>query len=166
MLSCIAIFPVEKGLFYHEWKSSARQSVGTFLLAYTVQEAAASIVASLVSLFLYCLLRILHWLWWIAQLFSLVMVFGIGLQHTGRIFVEFWFTIFCLLSTGESVGVSTGEVIVSSKYLFFRLQVIFSTFSNNGGLTVSLVSAGITLLSQLNGIISVTLPTWLSVIGW
>jgi hypothetical protein len=31
---------------------------------------------------------------------------------------------------------------------------------------VSLVSAGITVLSQLNGIISVTLPFWLEVVGW
>ena len=49
MLACIAIFPTEKALFFHEWKSSGRQSVLTFLSAYTVQETSVSIVASLVS---------------------------------------------------------------------------------------------------------------------
>lgn len=124
MLACIAIFPVEKGLFYHEWKSSARQSVGTFLLAYTVQEAAASVVASLVSPF-HHFFRARDTNIGIIQLFSLVMVFGIGLQHTARIFLEFWFTIFCLLSTGESVGVRTSISIMSSPctdYFLSRLS--------------------------------------------
>lgn len=38
-------------------------------------------------------------------LFSLVMVYGIGLQSSPVIFVEFWFTSFALLSAGESIGV-------------------------------------------------------------
>lgn len=128
MLACIAIFPTEKALFLHEWKSSARQSVPTFLLAYTVQEISMSVIASL--------------------LFTIIFTFGIGLRHDGAKFVEFWFTIFALLSTGESIG------------------IIFNSFFDNGGLAVSLVSAGLTILSQLNGIISTTLPYWLKVIGW
>ncbi|KAL8287492.1 hypothetical protein RQP46_003350 [Phenoliferia psychrophenolica] len=79
---------------------------------------------------------------------SVVMVFGMNLQHTARIFVEFWFSAYALISVGESIG------------------ILFSTFFDNGGLAVSLVSAVITLFSQLNGIISVTLPEWLKVIGW
>lgn len=77
MLANVAIFPVEKRLFYYEYKSSARYSVGTFLLAYSVQEVFVSIVGSL--------------------LFSIIMVYGIGLQSTSRIFVEFWMSTFCLL---------------------------------------------------------------------
>ncbi|KII94351.1 hypothetical protein PLICRDRAFT_132994 [Plicaturopsis crispa FD-325 SS-3] len=133
MLACIAIFPTERNLFFHEWKSSGRQSVSTFVLAYTVQEALVSIVASL--------------------LFSIVFVYGVGLRHSPRIFTEFWFTIFALISTGESIG------------------IMFCSFFNNGGIAVSLVSAALTILSQasahlINGIISVTLPKWLEVIGW
>lgn len=48
MLSCLAIFPYERALYYHEYKSSARHSVTTFLAAYTVQETLTSLVASLV----------------------------------------------------------------------------------------------------------------------
>jgi len=43
---------------------------------------------------------------------------------------------------------------------------MFCAFCENGGLAVSLVSAGITLLAQLNGVISATLMYWLKVIGW
>lgn len=74
MLSCIAIFPFERDLYFHgesfstrrlsccdagltlklllitaEHKSSARHSVLTFLLAYTVQETIVSIISSFVS---------------------------------------------------------------------------------------------------------------------
>lgn len=49
MLSCLAIFPGEKALFLHEWKTSGRQSVTAFLLSYTVQETVSSVSAALVS---------------------------------------------------------------------------------------------------------------------
>lgn len=50
MLACIAIFPAERSLYFHEYKSSARQSVTTFILAYTVQETLTSLFSSLVRL--------------------------------------------------------------------------------------------------------------------
>lgn len=55
MLSCIAIFPFERDLYFHEHKSSARHSVLTFLLAYTVQETIVSIISSFVSIAFSCL---------------------------------------------------------------------------------------------------------------
>ncbi|GAA5959155.1 hypothetical protein JCM21900_001409 [Sporobolomyces salmonicolor] len=128
MLSCIAIFPFERELYFHEYKSSGRHSVTTFLLAYTVQETAVSIFSSL--------------------LFSIIFQYGMNMQTSARIFVEFWFSSYALISTGESIG------------------IIFSAFCNNGGLAVSLVSAGLTLLAQLNGIISATLDEYLKIIGW
>lgn len=42
-------------------------------------------------------------------------------------------------------------------------QIIFCSWFSTGGIAVFLTSAGITLLSQLNGIISVTLPFFLEV---
>ncbi|SGY73967.1 BQ5605_C005g03332 [Microbotryum silenes-dioicae] len=128
MLACLSIFPTERGLFFHEWRSSGRHGVAAFLVAYSLQETAVSIVSSL--------------------LWSVVFVFGIKLQQTPRIFIEFWLTSYALISTGESIG------------------IIFSSFFENGGLAVSLVSASITMSAQLNGIISVTVPKWLQIIGW
>ncbi|GAA5989967.1 hypothetical protein JCM5350_002350, partial [Sporobolomyces pararoseus] len=127
MLSCIAIFPFERDLYFHEHKSSARHSVLTFLLAYTVQETVVSIISSF--------------------LFSVIFIWGMNMQSSGRIFVEFWFSSYALISFGESIG------------------IMFCAYFN-GGLAVSLVSAGITLLAQLNGVISASLMEWLKVIGW
>lgn len=127
MLSCVAIFPFERDLYFHEHKSSARHSVLTFLLAYTVQETIVSIISSF--------------------LFSVIFIWGMNMQSSGRIFVEFWFSSYALISFGESIG------------------VMFCAYFN-GGLAVSLVSAGITLLAQLNGVISASLMEWLKVIGW
>ncbi|GAA5883094.1 hypothetical protein JCM16303_006086 [Sporobolomyces ruberrimus] len=128
MLSCIAIFPFERDLYFHEYKSSARHSVLTFLLAYTVQETIVSIISSF--------------------LFSVIFIWGMNMQSSGRIFIEFWFSSYALISFGESIG------------------IMFCAFCENGGLAVSLVSAGITLLAQLNGVISASLMEWLKVIGW
>lgn len=71
-----------------------------------------------------------------------------NMQSSGRIFVEFWFSSYALISFGESIG------------------IMFCAYFSNGGLAVSLVSAGITLLAQLNGVISASLMEWLRVIGW
>ncbi|GAA6063063.1 hypothetical protein JCM10212_003008 [Sporobolomyces blumeae] len=128
MLSCIAIFPFERDLYFHEYKSSARHSVVAFVLAYTVQETVVSVVSSF--------------------LFSVIFVFGMNMQYSARIFIEFWFSSYALIAFGESIG------------------IMFCAFCENGGLAVSLVSAGITLLAQLNGVISATLMEWLKVIGW
>ncbi|GJN93059.1 hypothetical protein Rhopal_006104-T1 [Rhodotorula paludigena] len=128
MLSCIAIFPFEKALFVHEYKTSARHSVLTFLTAYTVSETCTSLLSSL------------PW--------AIIFIYGMNLQQSGRIFVEFWISSFALISVGESIGIA------------------FSSWTNNGGLAVSLVSAGLTLLGQVNGIISATVPYWLEVIAW
>ncbi|BGP27054.1 ATP-binding cassette transporter snq2 [Rhodotorula toruloides] len=129
MLACIAIFPSEMNLYHHEFMSSARYGVTTFLSVYTIQETITSAISSF--------------------LFSVIFTFGMNLQYSpARKFFEFWFSSWALISTGESVG------------------IIFSAYTSNGGLATSLVSAALTLLAQLNGIISVTMPYFLVVIGW
>ncbi|GAA5832082.1 hypothetical protein JCM11251_002811 [Rhodosporidiobolus azoricus] len=128
MLSCIASFPFEKNLFIHEWRTSARHSAATFVLAYTVQETVTSLLSSLI--------------------WAIIFVYGMNLQQGAVKFICFWISSWALISAGESIG------------------IMFSAWTNNGGLAVSLVSCGLTLLAQLNGIISVTLDGYLKVIGW
>jgi hypothetical protein len=166
MLACIAIFPGEKSLFFHEWKSSGRQSVLTFIMAYTVQEAAVSIVASLVrpSFPASSLILILTpdiaavlphhrlWYWPSAYAEDLRRV----LDHRVLPLIH-W-----RICWGESLASRPSNLRTDLRVR----QIIFCTFFDNGGLAVSLVSAGITILAQLNGIISVTLPYWLEVVGW
>ncbi|GAA6030923.1 hypothetical protein JCM8097_008938 [Rhodosporidiobolus ruineniae] len=129
MLASLSIFPSERNLFFHEWKTSARHNATAFLVSYTLQET----VVSLLSAFLW----------------SVIFVFGMRLQYTpASVFPEFWISSFALISFGESVG------------------IMFSAWVPNGGLAVSLVSAGLTLLAQLNGIISVSMDRWLEIIAW
>ena len=90
------------------------------------------------------------------------------MQWRGTKFIEFWFSSFALISTGESIGVSEWLIYpLLGPYIDMpNAQIVFSAFTRNGGLTTSLVSAALTLLAQLNGIVSVTLPYFLVVIGW
>lgn len=55
MLACIAIFPSEMNLYRHEFMSSARYGVTTFLSVYTIQETITSAISSFL-----CTYRILQ----------------------------------------------------------------------------------------------------------
>ena len=50
----MAIFPVERDLFFHEYHSSAAYSTATFTLVTTLVEAPFTLVANLVSNSRYC----------------------------------------------------------------------------------------------------------------
>ncbi|KAG8761944.1 hypothetical protein FRC11_012005 [Ceratobasidium sp. 423] len=128
LLNCIAIFPKDRDLYFHEYRSSAAYSEATFVLGFTLVALPMEILASL--------------------LFTVVTNIGAGMQTSPRIFFEYAFAIFALQSNGESFG------------------IIFACVTNSLGLSVSLVSTFITVLVQLSGIISVSIPTWLSDIAY
>ncbi|KAJ1301061.1 hypothetical protein OPQ81_003479 [Rhizoctonia solani] len=128
LLNCIAIFPKDRDLYFHEYRSSAAYSEATFVLGFTLVALPMEILASL--------------------LFTVVTNIGAGMQTSPRIFFEYSFAIFALQSNGESFG------------------IIFASITNSLGLSVSLVSTFITVLVQLSGIISVSIPTWLSDIAY
>ncbi|CUA67200.1 hypothetical protein RSOLAG22IIIB_07262 [Rhizoctonia solani] len=128
LLNCIAIFPKDRDLYFHEYRSSAAYSEATFVIGFTLVALPMEILASL--------------------LFTVVTNIGAGMQTSPRIFFEYAFAIFALQSNGESFG------------------IIFACITNSLGLSVSLVSTFITVLVQLSGIISVSIPTWLSDIAY
>ncbi|CAE7148911.1 unnamed protein product [Rhizoctonia solani] len=128
LLNCIAIFPKDRDLYFHEYRSSAAYSEATFILGFTLVALPMEILASL--------------------LFTVVTNIGAGMQTSPRIFFEYAFAIFALQSNGESFG------------------IIFACITNSLGLSVSLVSTFITVLVQLSGIISVSIPIWLSDIAY
>lgn len=98
-------------------------------------------------------------------LYSLLVVFVIIQDYGAANLFEFFVGIFCLLNFGESIG------------------IIFSTWVTSGALSVSLVSVGLTISTQISGICqsssmfgtyaskshaiadSVTVPGWLRGIG-
>ncbi|CAE6438340.1 unnamed protein product [Rhizoctonia solani] len=128
LLNCIAIFPKDRDLYFHEYRSSAAYSEATFVIGVTLVALPMEILSSL--------------------LFTIVTNIGAGMQTSPRIFFEYAFAIFALQSNGESFG------------------IIFACITNSLGLSVSLVSTFITVLVQLSGIISVSIPTWLSDIAY
>ncbi|QRV93619.1 ABC transporter [Ceratobasidium sp. AG-Ba] len=130
LLNCIAIFPKDRDLYFHEYRSSAAYSEATFILGFTLVALPLEIMAAL--------------------LFTVVTNIGAGMQTSARIFFEYAFAIFALQSNGESFGIA------------------FACVTNSLGLSVSLVSTFITIkvLVQLSGLISVSIPTWLSDIAY
>ncbi|TFK50026.1 P-loop containing nucleoside triphosphate hydrolase protein [Heliocybe sulcata] len=83
-----------------------------------------------------------------AMLYSVIMLAGMNLQLNARIYFEYVVGVFGLLNFGESIG------------------IIFSSWVINGGLSVSIVSSALSILSQTSGIMSATLPKWLQVVAW
>jgi ABC-type multidrug transport system permease subunit len=53
LLNGVAIFPLDRNLFLHEYRSSASYSAVTFILAFTIVELPLQILSSLVSIILY-----------------------------------------------------------------------------------------------------------------
>lgn len=83
-----------------------------------------------------------------SMIYSIIMLGGMNLQLNARIYFEYTVGVFGLLSFGESIG------------------IIFASWVINGGLSVSIVSSALTIMSQTCGILSATLPKWLQVIAW
>jgi len=128
LLSNIAIYPAERDLYLHEYKTDAAYSPWVFLLAFTIVELPQQIFASL--------------------LFGVIGNIAMGLRTSARIFFEYSTVIWALQSCGESLG------------------IMFASFGDTMGLSVSLVSTFLAVISQLNGLLSITMPYWLTVLAW
>ncbi|KAF7367371.1 ABC transporter protein [Mycena sanguinolenta] len=128
LISGIAVFPQDRQLFMHEYRSSAAYSCTTLILAYTLIELPSQIFA--------------------AMLYGVFMNVAVGMQTNARIYFEYAVTIVALQSMGESIA------------------IIFSAFFDALGIAVSLVSTTLSMVVQFSGILSLSVPFWLSVIAW
>ncbi|KAF8310725.1 P-loop containing nucleoside triphosphate hydrolase protein [Clavulina sp. PMI_390] len=128
LLNNVAIFPLDRQVFFHEYQSSARYSAQTFVIAFTLVEIPLQILSSL--------------------LWVVFMNVATGMQTNARIFFEDALVSFALQSFGESLGIA------------------FASFYDSMGLNVQIVSTAITALTQSCGIVSVTVPRWLSDLAW
>ncbi|KAF8213711.1 P-loop containing nucleoside triphosphate hydrolase protein [Mycena galopus ATCC 62051] len=124
----IAVFPQDRQLFMHEYRSSAAYSCTTLILAYTLMELPSQIFAAL--------------------LYAVFMNVAVGMQTSARIYFEYAVTVVALQSMGESIA------------------IIFSAFFDALGIAVSLVSTTLSMVVQFSGILSLSVPFWLSVIAW
>ncbi|KAK7064707.1 pleiotropic drug resistance protein, ABC superfamily [Favolaschia claudopus] len=124
----IAVFPQDRQIFMHEYRSSAAYSCTTLILAYTLIELPSQIFAAL--------------------LYAIFLNVAVGMQTSARIYFEYAVTIVALESFGESVG------------------IVFCAFFDGLGIAVSLVSTTLSMVTQFSGILSLSVPFWLSIIAW
>ncbi|KAJ6501512.1 P-loop containing nucleoside triphosphate hydrolase protein [Mycena vitilis] len=85
----IAVFPQDRQLFMHEYRSSAAYSCTTFILAYTLMEAPFQLLAAL--------------------LYGVFMNVAVGMQTSARIYFEYSISIWALQSLGESIAIIFGS---------------------------------------------------------
>ncbi|KAG8951402.1 hypothetical protein FRC04_006173 [Tulasnella sp. 424] len=128
VLNNVAVFPADRDIFFHEVRTSGAYSASTFVLAFTIVELPLEIAGALLA--------------------AVVTNIGAGMQTNPRIFFQFAFAEWALVSTGESIG------------------MMFGSFTRSMGFNVSLVSTFITILVQLSGVVSVSLPQWLGTLAW
>ncbi|EIW69228.1 hypothetical protein TREMEDRAFT_31078 [Tremella mesenterica DSM 1558] len=80
--------------------------------------------------------------------YAAIMNIGVGMQTSARIYFEFATTIFAMTNMGESFA------------------MIFGAWINTEGLTVTVVSTILSIIGQISGVVSLSLPAWLGGLAW
>jgi ABC-type multidrug transport system ATPase subunit/ABC-type multidrug transport system permease subunit len=83
-----------------------------------------------------------------ALLFALLTVFGIGMPHTVELFFAMTLGAFCVVSCGESIGIA------------------LMTFISHPGLAVTACCVLVSVLTNLAGVIAITLPAGLKQLSY
>ena len=122
MLQNIAVYPEEKAVFYREHDDNA-YSVEAFFLQYTLAELPFEILTSL--------------------LFAVLTVIAAGLPRTVSLFFIVAFNAFCIVNTGESIG------------------IMFNTIFDHTGFAVNVTSVVLSIAQIMGGIMSLNIPSFL-----
>ncbi|KAK6907065.1 hypothetical protein I203_101054 [Kwoniella mangroviensis CBS 8507] len=80
--------------------------------------------------------------------YAAIMNIGVGMQTSVRIYFEFAITIWAMVNMGESFA------------------MIFGSWIQTEGLTVTVVSTILSMIGQVSGVISLSVPTWLAGLAW
>lgn len=115
LFSSVAIFPAERDVFFHEYRSSAAYSTATFIIVTTLVETPFTFVANI--------------------LFALFTNLVAGLTTSPRIFFEFAFSTFAMQSFGESVGIIFATFTPSMGLSTFLVSTVISVMMQFSGLT-------------------------------
>jgi hypothetical protein len=113
MLQNIAVYPVERDVFYSEEEDQC-YSVEAFVLQYTCLEVPFEIISSLI--------------------FGLIATFAVGLERSARLFLVIAFDCFCLLSCGESVGIMFCTLFSHAGFAVNVTSIVLSVFTILGGI--------------------------------
>jgi hypothetical protein len=107
MLSCIAIFPTERNVFYREYVDGDYSALA-FYLAYLIIAIPFLIVTSLII--------------------SALVVYAVGLQGTGIAFITFAGVVFSFILSGECVGVIFCSLFMHVGFSVNVMSVVISMF--------------------------------------
>lgn len=80
--------------------------------------------------------------------YGAIMNVAIGMQTSARIYFEYSISIWAMVNMGESFA------------------MIFGSWIQTEGLTVTVVSTFLSLIGQVSGVISLSVPAWLAAIAW
>ncbi|MCJ1295273.1 hypothetical protein MMC34_006835 [Xylographa carneopallida] len=105
MLQNVAVYPVEKSVFYREHDDRA-YSIEAFFLQYTVLEIPFELLACLA--------------------FAAIAVFGAGLPRTAPLFLIVAFNAFCVVNCGESIGIMFNTLFAHTGFAVNLTSVVLS----------------------------------------
>lgn len=127
ILNNIALYPVERDIFYQEYKDGI-YGVFEYCISYTLNELPLEIISSM--------------------LFSVLVVFGIGLPRTVTMYFVMTFASIVSINCGESIG--------------FIVNCIFDHL----GFAVNLVLVILSHVVFMGGVMSLHLPTFFKTLNW
>ncbi|CDZ97680.1 Pleiotropic drug resistance proteins (PDR1-15), ABC superfamily [Phaffia rhodozyma] len=114
LLNGIAIFPQDRNLFFHEYRSSATYSAFTFIVAYTFFELSMTVFASF--------------------FYGLLMNVAVGLQTSYRIYIEFCVSIWAILSFGESISICLASFASETGLAVSYISTVLAVFCQISGI--------------------------------
>ena len=117
MLQNIAVYPLERDIFYHDFDDRV-YGVEAFILTYTTLEFPFEIISSLV--------------------FSVLACFAVGLRRSASMFLIVAFNSFCILSCGESMGIAFNTFFSHTGFSLQIMSVLLSIAQIMGKLAISI----------------------------
>jgi hypothetical protein len=105
MLNNIAIYPIERDVFYRDYDDRV-YGVSAFFLTYTVIEVPFEIITTLI--------------------FAVLTVLACGLERSAKIFFIIVFNSFCIVSCGESLGIAFNTLFTHTGFSVNCMSVFLS----------------------------------------
>ncbi|KAI9752269.1 MAG: hypothetical protein M4579_005693 [Chaenotheca gracillima] len=126
MLQNIAVYPKEKDVFYREHDDRV-YSVEAFFLQYTTNEIPFEVISGLI--------------------FAVLADIAPGLPRTPELFFLMAFNCFCIINTGESIG------------------IMFGTLFAHTGFAVNVTSVFLSIATLMAGVMSLNVPSFLQALN-
>ncbi|KAL5376837.1 hypothetical protein PMIN06_006870 [Paraphaeosphaeria minitans] len=122
MLNNIAVYPLERDVFYRDYADRV-YNVEAFFLTYTALEIPFEIISCII--------------------FSCLAVLACGLQRDAQTFFIITYNAFCIVSCGESLGIT------------------FNTLFTHTGFSVNCMSVLLSVAQIMGGVMSLNIPSFL-----